>query len=140
MGTYQQNLRNRYTTTSVATASPQQLVVLLYQRLHRDLTEARAAIENNEVYVANRALQHAQDIIVELHSSLDRNAWEHAKELSSLYVYFLGELSEANLTKDTKRISSVTNMVAELRDAWAAAAAQLTSSGVAPITSISSSG
>ena len=108
------------------TASPQQLVVLLYQRLHRDLTEAKVAIEKDELYTANRALQHAQDIIVELHASLDRTAWEHAKELSSLYVYFLGELAEANLQKDTKRIDAVATLVGELRDAWAAAANQVT--------------
>jgi flagellar protein FliS len=110
----------------VLTASPQQLVVLLYQRLHRDLTEAKVAIEKDELYTANRALQHAQDIIVELHASLDRTAWEHAKELSSLYVYFLGELAEANLQKDTKRIDAVATLVGELRDAWAAAANQVT--------------
>lgn len=115
-----------YRETRVKTASPGQLVVMLYDEA---LKQCDIAIElsgdsekprPNNIERINAALGKAQDIVTELMASLDFDAGgEIAQNLFSLYVWFGRELLEANITKDTVRVKSVRSMLAELRVAWA---------------------
>ncbi len=128
----QRAARNRYVENTVSTVPPQTLLVMLYDRLLKDCDTGRTAIAEKNFYEANRALQHAQDILVELHSALDPTKWEDAPKLGSLYVYMIAEITEANMKKDIKRIVRVRSMLVPLRDAWAEAAAVVTGTGQAP--------
>lgn len=58
-------LRNRYTREAVTTASPAQLVTMLYDRLLRDLADAERGIDASDIQATHNALMHAQDILQE---------------------------------------------------------------------------
>ena len=121
-------LRARYMGDAVATASPQQLLVMLYDRLALDLERAETALIASDRDEARAQLQHAQEIIFELHSSLKIDVWEGGPRLAALYSWLIGELVQANVKGDRNRVSSCRQVVEPLRDAWRAAAASLAGS------------
>jgi flagellar secretion chaperone FliS len=118
-------LRARYLGDTVATASPQQLLVMLYDRLALDLERGQTALFAGDRETANEQLQHAQDIVIELRSSLQVDVWEGGPRLAALYSWLLTELVTANVKGDANRVSSCRQVVEPLRDAWRQAAASL---------------
>ena len=119
------SLRARYLGDAVATASPQQVLVMLYDRLALDLERAQAAVASGNREEASEQLQHAQAIVLELLSSLQVDAWEGGPRLAALYNWLVSELVQANVKLDGNRISSCRQVVEPLRDAWRQAAASL---------------
>ena len=119
------SLRSRYLGDAVATSSPQQMLVMLYDRLALDLERAQKAVAAGERQAASEQLQHAQEIVLELLTSLQVDAWEGGPRLAALYNGLIGELVQANIKLDTNRISSCRQVVEPLRDAWRQAAASL---------------
>ncbi|MDP5184311.1 flagellar export chaperone FliS [Blastococcus sp. BMG 814] len=118
-------LRARYMGDTVATASPQQLLVMLYDRLALDLERAETALVASDRDEARVQLEHAQEIVFELHSSLKVDAWDGGPRLAALYSWLIGELVQANVKGDRNRVSSCRQVVEPLRDAWRQAAATL---------------
>lgn len=114
--------RNTYARSSIDTASPDRLLVMLYDRLVRDLTNAEKAISERALARANAELQHAQQIVLELRTSLDVDAWSGGPDLEQLYTYVHGELVAANVEKDVERVSTCRAIIEPLRDAWQRAA------------------
>ncbi|MGY1741592.1 MULTISPECIES: flagellar export chaperone FliS [unclassified Blastococcus] len=121
-------LRARYLGDSVSTASPQQLLVMLYDRLALDLERAATALTDGDRAAANEQLKHAQDIVFELRASLQVDVWEGGPRLASLYTWLLGELMQANTKGDLRRVGDCRRVVEPLRDAWRQAAASLAAS------------
>ena len=119
------SLRARYLGDSVATASPQQVLVMLYDRLALDLERAQAAVATGARDEASEQLQHAQAIVIELLSSLQVDVWEGGPRLAALYKWLITELVKANVKFDSNRISACREVVEPLRDAWRQAAASL---------------
>ena len=119
------SLRARYLGDSVATASPQQVLVMLYDRLTLDLERAQVAVADGDRPRVNEELQHAQAIVLELLSSLQVDLWEGGPRLAALYNWLLSELVQANVKMDANRIASCRQVVEPLRDAWRQAAASL---------------
>jgi flagellar protein FliS len=118
-------LRARYLGDSVATATPQQLLVMLYDRLALDLERAEAALRTGDRQEASDQLKHAQDIVFELRGSLRVDAWEGGPRLAALYTWLVTELVQANVKGDRNRVASCRQVVEPLRDAWRQAAASL---------------
>ena len=114
--------RQRYAANAVTTASPARLLVMLYERLLRDLALAEQALEVRDHAKANDQLQHAQQIVLELRTSLDTGAWSGGPALASLYTYLHGELVSANLEKDAARVLTCREIVEPLHLAWEHAA------------------
>jgi flagellar secretion chaperone FliS len=119
------NPLNAYRETRIRTASPGQLILMLYAEAVRqcdiasELIGAGVKDDPSLIERINAAVGRTQDIITELMASLDFDAGgEIAKNLFSLYVYFNRELMEANIGKDAKRVQSVRSMLEELRTAW----------------------
>lgn len=117
-----QAMRARYAADSVATASPARLLTMLYDRLVRDLTLAEAAIAAGDREAAHNELVHAQEIVQELHASLDVDAWDGGPGLAQLYTFVLAELVAANVAKDAGRVAGCRQIIEPLRDAWHQAA------------------
>lgn len=117
--------RSRYATDSVTTASPARLLVMLYDRLVRDLVTAERALAGQGGVPAGEArdaLLHAQEIVLELRASLDLDAWDGARGLADLYAFVHGELVAANVDRDVTRVTPCREIAEELRDAWRQAA------------------
>lgn len=116
--------REAYLSATVATASPGQLLVMLYERLVLDLQRATDALRQGEPSQAHDPLLHAQDIVVELRSTLRVDAWEGGPGLAALYDYLYGELVRANTGKDLARAEFGLHVASTLRDTWRDAALQ----------------
>jgi len=121
-------VRARYLSDRVATASPQQLLVMLYDRLALDLERSEDALVAGDRQTAHNELMHAQEIILELRASLNVDVWEGGPRLAAIYAWLLGELIQANLKGDVRRVRDCRKIVEPLRDAWRAAAASLAGS------------
>jgi flagellar protein FliS len=119
------SLRARYLGDTVTTASPQRLLVMLYDRLALDLERARTALAAGDRHTAGEQLSHAQEIVIELRSSLVVDAWEGGPRLAALYSWLLTEMVQANVKGDRNRVTSCLQVVEPLRDAWRQAAASL---------------
>ena len=117
--------RSRYFSNGIATASPQQLLVMLYDRLALDLERAHDALLDGSREVAGEQLKHAQDIVLELRASLRLDVWEGAPRLAAIYAWLLTELIQANVKGDVRRVADCRKIVEPLRDAWRGAAASL---------------
>jgi flagellar protein FliS len=129
-----------YRETRVKTASPGQLVVMLYDEAMKQCDRAIELIGEDSrprpdcIERANAALGKAQDIVTELMASLDFDAGgEIAQNLFALYVWFARELLEANIRKEVARVKAVRAMLGELRGAWAEAATKAQNGSASPI-------
>jgi len=122
------SLRARYMGDTVTTASPQRLLVMLYDRLALDLERGQAALVAGDRTTASEQLQHAQEIVMELQSSLKVDLWDGGPRLAALYTWLLTELIAANVKGDLRRVADCRRIVEPLRDAWREAAASLASS------------
>jgi flagellar protein FliS len=119
------SVRARYLGDKISTASPQQLLVMLYDRLALDLERAEESLTSGDRTAAREPLMHAQDIVLELRKSLQVDVWEGGPRLAALYSWLVGELIQANLKGDIRRVRDCRNVVEPLRDAWRAAALSL---------------
>jgi flagellar protein FliS len=118
-------LRARYLSDRIATASPQQLLVMLYDRLALDLERGEAALVDGDRQAAREQIQHAQEIVLELRATLRVEVWEGGPRLAALYAWLVQELIQANLKGDVRRVRDCRKVVEPLRDAWREAAASL---------------
>lgn len=118
-------LRERYLADSINTASPGKLLVMLYDRLVLDLAQGEEALRAGDRERAADRLTHAQEIVLELRTTLDLDAWEGAAGLANLYGFLITELIGANIRRDADRVAACRTLVEPLRDAWREAAAQV---------------
>lgn len=116
-------LRERYLTDSVNTASPGKLLVMLYDRLVMDLVQGEEAMRAGDRERSGERVTHAQEILLELRTTLDLDAWSGAPGLANLYGFLLTELIGANVGRDPDRVAACRKLVEPLRDAWREAAA-----------------
>ncbi len=116
------NPYSSYRKTQIETATPGQLVVLLYQGAVRFLSIASSAMDQGNIELSHTALLRAQEILLELRATLNPEAGEVASSLSAIYDYMLGRLIEANLRKDPEPVREVLSYLQELLPAWETAA------------------
>ena len=115
-----QQAQAAYRRHQVETATPGQLIVLLYDGAIRHCKAAQTAIEQKALADASQHLLKAQDIVVELMASLNLEAGgELATRLLQLYDYIHRRLVQANVRKDTEAIVEAVHLLSGLREAWA---------------------
>jgi flagellar protein FliS len=116
-----------YTETRIKTASQGQLIIMLYNEAVKQLDHGLELLEKNggekkhpgRIEQISKSILKTQEIVTELMVSLDfEQGGEIAKNLFSLYTWFNQELLAANINQDPQRISSVRNMLNDLRSAW----------------------
>jgi flagellar protein FliS len=114
------NSRAQYQAQAVETASPAQLVLMLYDGALAAMVRARLGDEQpDRVEVIHGELTKAQAIITELLVTLDlERGGVIAANLASLYDFCLDRLLSANLSKDLSQLDAVEAVVRDLRDAW----------------------
>jgi flagellar protein FliS len=118
----QNNPYDKYKNMQVQTATPGQLILMLYEGAIKFCKMSKKFIEEKNYMDANKYLIKTQDIVTELMISLDMKAGgEIARNLYSLYDYMLRRLLDANMKKDIEVVDEVQKMIEELKDAWAEA-------------------
>ncbi|HLI47937.1 MAG TPA: flagellar export chaperone FliS [Chthonomonas sp.] len=120
------NRNHRYRKTQIETASPAQLVLLLYEGAIRFCDQALEAMAQKNLTAQHANLVKAQEIIGELIGSLNQEAGgELAVNLRRIYLYMLEQLVLANLYDKQEGVQLVRDMLQSLHDAWAEAAQKL---------------
>ena len=116
-----------YNRTSVLSATPTQLLAMLYDRLLLDLSRAERAQDDGSWQAASAQLLHAQAILSELQSTLNVDAWEGGPGLFALYTYIGESLVRSNINRDVFLTTECIALLEPLRAAWAEASASTTS-------------
>ncbi len=114
------NLHNgyqQYRNQSILTASPGDLVLMLYDGCLRQMKLASQAISGSHPEDAGCALLKAQDFVTELIQGLDFQ-YEVAQHLLRVYDYVNYQLIQANMKKDGQIIADLTDIMTELRGTW----------------------
>jgi len=123
--------RSRFLDNAVATAGPQRILVMLYDRLALDIDRAELAQRAGNRSEGAGHLDHAQDIVSGLASTLDVDAWSGGRGLMDLYMFLLKELIGASIANDADRTAACGALVKPLRDTWHEAA-DLVAAATAP--------
>jgi flagellar protein FliS len=117
---------SQYLATQVNTASPEQLLILLYNGAIRFLNEAEGAMQEGHVAQRGLMISRTINIINELCATLDHEiGGEISANLEALYNYMNRELLQANIKDDLKRLGQVKAMLTDLRDTWIKAIEQV---------------
>ena len=116
--------RKEYLKQEVMTASPAELVAMLYSACIKNLKLAVMAWEDSkDITTINNCLIKAQKVIVELMNSLDMSI-ELSGQLLKVYEFMLKELRAANVKKDLSNVEPLIAMLESMRDTWYSVAQQ----------------
>jgi flagellar secretion chaperone FliS len=107
-----------YREAAVLTASPVQLVVMLYDGVERFLRQAEVVMVEGGVAQAHDRMQRGEAIIDELLRTLDKSAGEVAERLEAIYVFCKRLLMEARVEKNPAKLAKVRSLLAPLRESW----------------------
>ncbi|MDP5275890.1 flagellar export chaperone FliS [Chengkuizengella axinellae] len=118
------NQQNKYLQTSIQTASPAKLLIMLYDGAIKFSKLAIVAIEDKNVEAANTNIVKVQNIINEFMVTLDQKA-DIAEDLMKLYEYMMHRTTEANVKKDVQAMEEVIGFLQELKETWVEASKSL---------------
>jgi len=107
-----------YREAAVLTASPVQLVVMLYDGVERFLRQAEVVMGEGVIVQAYDRMQKAEAIIDELLATLDKSAGQVAERLEAIYVFCKRLLIEARVEKNPAKLAKVRSLLAPLRESW----------------------
>ena len=113
-----------YRQQSILTATPGQLVVMLYEGCGRFLRQSAHAMREGRADVAHAKWRRADAILGELLSTLDlEQGGEIASRLQGIYVFCQRHLLEAVRDQQPAKVDQVIELLDELREAWTQIAA-----------------
>ena len=110
---------NQYKNNQIFSASPEQIMIMLYDGAIRFLTQAMQGIDEGNIELKNNGINRAMAIVMEFRNTLDHNiGGEIAANLDSLYDFMIREMIQANIKKDRQKLQAVHTMLSDLRDTW----------------------
>ena len=113
-----------YRQVATKTATPGQLVLMLFDGALRFLDKALVGFDLDDPLDSNLAINNnilkAQEILRELNMSLNmEKGGEFAATMRRLYNYYDLQLSQSNLQKDPAGVELVIRLLSVIRGAWA---------------------
>ncbi len=120
--------RDRYLADRVMTASPEQLIKMLLDRVVVELGMAQEQLHAGHRRDAAPHLAKAQAIVGELRCCLDLSVGPIARNLDELYGFAFSRIVEATLDGRAGHVNDVITVLAPVQDAWSQACC--TTSGV----------
>ena len=117
-------LASSYKSVAITTASPGQLVLMLFDGALRFLATAAHGFQVESIAIRNEQIHNnlvkAQKILRELQCSLDLKVnGELPQTMFALYDFMIEQLQTANITKELAPIGVVERLLGEIRGAWA---------------------
>ncbi|ACH93490.1 Flagellar protein fliS [Borrelia duttonii CR2A] len=113
-----------YKKTQVNTSSSISILVMLYEKAIQDLEVAKEFYKNkdpNSTTKADEKVYHAQDIIIELMSTLNfEDGGDISNNLFSIYSFLNKTLESVTLEKNIDNIQEVLKHLKNLHTAWKA--------------------
>jgi flagellar protein FliS len=123
------NPYQQYKKTQIDTADQGKLIVMLYDGAIRAVNKAIELMPAKEIEQIHNSIIKAQEIVMELTSSLNMDVGEISEKLFSIYMYINNKLTEANVKKEVAPLREVKLHLEKLREAWEAAAKKEAGSG-----------
>lgn len=111
----------------VESASPYQLISLMYSGLLSSLADLRQALENKDLEAKSRSLTKAIGILNGLRDNLDTSVdSEIPYNVGRLYDYMIRRLLDAGRELDESAVAEVTELVLTIKSGWDGIAPQPT--------------
>ena len=115
-----QSSHDAYLESRVLSATPLELVHLLYRGAIEAVQDARHELAGGRIVERSRAISRACAILTELSAALNHQiGGELASRLGALYDYMQRRLLEANLQQSDPPLGEVLSLLATLEEAWA---------------------
>jgi flagellar protein FliS len=113
-----------YRQNKVSTADPGTILLLLYQGTIDFLRQAKVSMERGDLAEKGRCVSRALAIISELLANLNFEiGGEVARNLESLYLFMLDQITAANLVNDPKPLEDTIALLSTLKEGWEGAIA-----------------
>jgi flagellar protein FliS len=111
------------TEQDLAGKSPQELICLLYERVCRDLDDARILLAADDRPASQadaiHLIVHAQQIIAELNRCVNQDkGGDLAQNLVRIYEYCQYRLTEAVKAREAAPVHEVLGLMKELHETW----------------------
>tara|TARA_R110002096_G_scaffold143328_4_gene299309 strand:- start:105986 stop:106360 length:375 start_codon:yes stop_codon:yes gene_type:complete len=108
-----------YKQVDLESSSKAQILDKLYLRFVRDCDDAKSAISGGNVAAKAAAINHGNQIIMELVAALDHElAPDLCGNLAALYDYVLDSLSQANIHNNGALLDQASAVMIQLREAF----------------------
>lgn len=113
---------NQYQDTQVTTASPEKILVMLYDGAINFTRIAREKMEQGDVAEKARFIGKGLAIVTELMNTLNHEVGgEISRRLEQLYIYIIDEYTAANMNNSVKSLDNALRILISLRETWAEA-------------------
>lgn len=111
-----------YQANQISTATPEQILIMLYDGALRFVSQADKAISEKKQEEKTKYINKTIAILAELSATLDHKiGGEISANLASLYEFMIGELNKANMKNNRKNLDVVKKILTDLRGTWAQA-------------------
>lgn len=108
----------QYQTSNIATATPEKLMILLFDGALQFLQKAKTAIAENNLKERSENIDGARKILRELMRTIDlENGNDVSKSLFRLYNKMIMNLVKANVSRNASKIDEVITDITNIR--WA---------------------
>lgn len=106
----------QYQTSNITTATPEKLMIMLFDGAIQFLQKAKNAIEEKNLQERSTNIEMARKIIRELMRTIDlENGNDVSKSLFRLYNRMAMRLIKANVSKNSKMVEEVINDLVNIR-------------------------
>ena len=107
------------TQSAAEYANPHRLIQMLFDGAIEKMLIARNNMERNDIQAKGENINWAIRIIGGLQASLDKDkGGEIASTLSSLYIYIVEKLTEANITNDVSKLDESIAIIKNIKEGW----------------------
>jgi flagellar secretion chaperone FliS len=115
---------NQYRQTQVSTASPEKILLMLYDGAINFSKIAQDRMSRKDIAGKGAYVGKALAIVTELMNTLNHDVCGTVtQDLSRLYAYVIGEFVRANMENDAKALENAIAILSNLRETWTEAVA-----------------
>ncbi|GLI38484.1 flagellar export chaperone FliS [Geobacter hydrogenophilus] len=113
---------NQYQDTQITTATPEKILLMLYDGAINFTRIARERMEQGDVAGKAKFIGKGLAIVTELMNTLNHDVGgEISQRLEQLYIYIIDEYTAANVNNSVKSLDNALRILTILRDTWAEA-------------------
>jgi flagellar protein FliS len=110
---------NPYQNTQVTTASPEKILVMLYDGAINFTLLAKERMMQKDLAGKGTYIGKSMAIVAELMATLNHEVGgKVASDLEQLYLYLIDEFTKANLHNDLVSLENAHKILVTLRDTW----------------------
>ncbi len=110
---------SQYQNSQILNASPEQILIMLYDGAIRFCRQAMQAMDEGDHKVQSEKVSRAMAIVSEFANTLDHEiGGQIAADLDALYGFMIRELTNANLKNERKSLETVDRLLSGLRETW----------------------